>query len=54
LLFWRAICCASPQHGKAELAQALAADLLEKPGVTFAVPDYIARAIRHAVREKQP
>jgi hypothetical protein len=54
LLFWRTICRGSPQHGKAELAQALALTLEEKTGLaaTFAVPPYLERAIRHAARAK--
>jgi hypothetical protein len=54
LSLWRAVCRASPQHGKAELAQALASDLQDKAGApTFSVPAYIARAIRHAARVPQ-
>jgi len=51
LLLWRAVCRGSPQHGKAELAQALASalqDTAAKP--SFAVPTYIEDAIRHAAR----
>jgi putative ATP-dependent endonuclease of the OLD family len=47
-MLWRAVCRGCPQHGKAELAQSLASELVAKPAQTFEVPDYIARAIRHA------
>jgi putative ATP-dependent endonuclease of OLD family len=51
LLLWRAVCRGSPQHGKAELAQALASALQDaQQPPAFTVPDYIARAIRHAAR----
>jgi hypothetical protein len=50
LLLWRTICRGSPQHGKAELAQALASALQEEPPQTFAVPAYIEDAIRHAAQ----
>lgn len=54
ILLWRALCVASPSHGKAELAQALA-EALEKRDATnaysipdFTVPAYLERAIKHA------
>jgi putative ATP-dependent endonuclease of OLD family len=54
LALWRVICRASPQHGKAELAQALASDLQDSAcAPVFSVPTYIARAIRHAARVPQ-
>ena len=51
-MFWRAVCRGAPQHGKAELAQALASLLEELPTTesAFVVPAYIERAIRHAAR----
>jgi putative ATP-dependent endonuclease of the OLD family len=56
LLLWRSVCRGSPQHGKAEIAQALASALQDKdvgPPV-FAVPAYIEDAIRHAARVPKP
>jgi hypothetical protein len=53
-LLWRALCQGSPSHGKAEVAQALAEVLEQKDPAgeyvvkDFKVPDYLARAIRHA------
>jgi putative ATP-dependent endonuclease of OLD family len=54
LLLWRALCRGTPLHGKAELAQALAAALDDRRADgtykhAFIVPDYIQRAIRHAL-----
>jgi putative ATP-dependent endonuclease of OLD family len=52
LMLWRAICFGSPQHGKVQLAQELA-DRLESDHpstASFVVPEYLARAIRHAAR----
>ncbi|WP_291984998.1 AAA family ATPase [Luteitalea sp.] len=54
LLLWRTICRGSPQHGKAELAQALATLLQDEKGPAFTVPAYIEDAIRHAVRTPKP
>jgi putative ATP-dependent endonuclease of the OLD family len=50
-LIWEAVCLGNPTHGKADLAQAIAASLeRRKPDGTdehpFAVPTYIAAAIR--------
>jgi putative ATP-dependent endonuclease of OLD family len=53
LVFWRAVCRASPAHGKAELAQALAAALEEKEQTTtndyklkeFIPPRYLSDAL---------
>jgi len=52
LMFWRAVCRGCPQHGKAELAQALAASLegLPPDGAPFEVPAYIRGALQHAAR----
>jgi putative ATP-dependent endonuclease of the OLD family len=52
MALWRALCLGAPQHGKAVLAQSLASAISEKRlgGDKFVVPDYIARAIRHAAR----
>jgi len=55
LLIWRVLCRGQPAHGKAELAQALAGLLEERQGETFsvptfAVPDYLEAALRHANR----
>lgn len=52
LALWRAICLSNPQHGKAVLAQSLASAISDKKlgGDKFIVPEYIARAIRHAAR----
>ena len=54
LLLWRTICRGSPQHGKAELAQALAAMLQDEKPPAFTVPSYIEDAIRHAARAPKP
>lgn len=54
LLLWRTICRGSPQHGKAELAQALAAVLQDETKPAFTVPAYIEDAIRHAARTPRP
>jgi putative ATP-dependent endonuclease of OLD family len=53
MILWRAVCRGSPQHGKAELAQALASVLVADTSPAFEVPTYITRAIRHATREPQ-
>ena len=54
LLLWRTICRGSPQHGKAELAQALASRLQDEKELAFTVPAYIEDAIRHAARVPKP
>lgn len=53
LLLWRAICRGSPQHGKTQLAQELAARLNadDSGSPSFVVPRYLERAIRHAARQ---
>ena len=58
LMFWRAVCLGDPSHGKAELAQALAAVLDERQmGGAFAVggftiPPYLEKAIMHVFQAK--
>jgi hypothetical protein len=54
LALWRTICRGSPQHGKAELAQALASTIEDDKAASFAVPTYIEDAIRHAARTPKP
>ena len=56
LALWRALCLAKPEHGKAEVAQALADELGGDDGREgtathgFVVPAYIADAIRHVTK----
>lgn len=52
LLLWRAICRGSPQHGKTQLAQELAARLERDDAAagSFRVPQYLECAVRHAAR----
>ena len=60
LLLWRVLCRGEPAHGKAALAQALAAlledrDEEDRPTVSnFVVPTYIESALRHALGSSSP
>jgi len=56
LRLWRAICIRKPEHGKAELAQALAEELEardtdgEYKRKNFEIPKYIRKAIEHVLQ----
>jgi putative ATP-dependent endonuclease of the OLD family len=54
LAVWRGICLTSSNGSKAELAHRLTDWLVERPDASFAIPHYLAEAIRWVCPAEQP